>query len=199
MNLIYLKDIMMRTSFFTERIKNDLKESGISWKVALIFIPVAFFTFLFHEFGHWLAGEILGNDMVLSLNNSNSQNGHYIDQTHGLYISMGGPAFTILQAIIFLVLIEKIKTIYAYPAIFFAAFCRFFSIIFGGFSLQDEAKISSMLGIGAYTVAIIVMLVLFLIVWRSSYLLKNLKGIGYYFVLSTLSILLVIGINKLFE
>jgi len=198
MSLTYLNDIMKRANSIKERVKNDLIESKISWSVALIFIPIAFFTFLFHEFGHWLAGELLGNDMVLSLNNSNSQTGHYIDQTHGLYISMGGPAFTILQAIIFLVIIEKTKSIYAYPAVFFAAFCRFFSILFGGFSLQDEAKISSMLNIGAYTVAIIVMLVLFLIVWRSSYLLKNLKGIGYYLVLSTLSILIVIGVNKLF-
>ena len=111
---------------------------------------------------------------------------------------MGGPAFTILQAIIFLAIIEKSKSIYAYPVVFFAAFSRFFSVVFGGFSLQDEARISSMLDISIYTVAIIVLLVLFLIVWRSSYLLKlNLKAIGYFTILSTLSILLVIGVNEL--
>lgn len=184
--------------FFFERIKNDLIESQINWKIAFLFIPVAFLTFLFHEFGHWIVGEVLGNDMVLSLNNSTSCSGSYIGKTHNLYISMGGPAFTILQAVVFLVLIEITKSIYAYPFVFFAAFSRFFSIVFGGFSLQDEAKITSILDIGTYSVAVSVIFVLFIIVWRSDYLLKlNLKGIGYYTTLSTLSFLLVIGVNKL--
>jgi membrane protein DedA with SNARE-associated domain len=185
--------------FLPEKIKNDLIESSINWKVALLFIPVAFLTYLFHESGHWIVGEVLGNDMVLSLNSAFPRNGCYIDKTHELYSSMGGPVFTILQAIIFLAIIEKIKSIYAYPVVFFAAFSRFFSIIFGGFSLQDEAKISSLLDIGTYTVAVIVLLILLLFVLRSSYLLKlNMKAAGYYTVLSTLSILLVIVINELF-
>jgi len=185
--------------FLAERIKNDITESLINWKVALSFIPVAFLTYLFHESGHWIVGEILGNDMVLSLNNAAPQNGYYIGKTHELYSSMGGPVFTILQAIVFLAIIEKTKSIYAYPFVFFAAFSRFFSIVFGGFSRQDEAKISSILDIGTYTAAIIVIAILFLIVLRSSYLLKlNMKAIGYYTVLSTLSILVVIGVNELF-
>ncbi len=181
-----------------DSIKNDLAESKINWKVALIFIPVAFLTYLFHEFGHWITGEILGNDMVLSLNNATARSGYYLDKSHDLYISIGGPVFTIIQAIIFSTLIEKSKSIYAYPFVFFAAFCRFFSIVFGGFNQQDEARISVMLETGKYTVAIFVILVLFLIVWRSSYLLKlNLKAIGYHTILSTLSILLVIGVDEL--
>ncbi len=189
---------MNKIKFLTDRIKNDLTESRINWKVALLFIPVAFLSYLFHEFGHWIVGEILGNDMVLSLNNATARSGYYIEKTHDLYISMGGPAFTIIQAIIFLAIIEKTKSIYAYPFVFFSAFTRFFSIVFGGISLQDEARISSMLDMNIYTVPIIVLLVLFLIVRRSSYSLKlNLKAIGYFITLSTLSILLVIGVNEL--
>ena len=189
---------MNKIKFLTAGIKNDLTESKINWKVALLFIPVAFLTYLFHEFGHWIVGEILGIDMVLSLNNATARSGYYIEKTHNLYISLGGPAFTIIQAIIFLIIIEKTKSIYAYPFVFFAAFSRFFSVVFGGFSQQDEARISSMLDISIYTVAIIVLLVLFLIVLKSSYSLKlNLKAIGYFTILSTLSILLVIGVNEL--
>jgi hypothetical protein len=184
--------------FFAERIKNDLIESRINWSIAFLFIPVAFLTYLFHEFGHWLVGEVLGNDMILSLNNATSRSEHYINQTHNLYISLGGPVFTILQAAIFLVVIEITKSIYAFPFVFFASFSRFFSIVFGGFSLQDEARITSLLGIGTYSFAVIVILILFIITWRSCYLLKlNLKGIGYYTTLSTLCILIVIGLNKL--
>jgi len=48
---------------FSYRIRNDLKESQIDWKVMIAFIPIAFFTYLFHEFGHWTFGELLGNDI----------------------------------------------------------------------------------------------------------------------------------------
>jgi hypothetical protein len=189
---------MNEIKIFTNRIKDDLAASKINVRIALLFIPVGFLTYLFHEFGHWFIGEILGEKMVLSLNNASPWNGYYVEKTHELYILIGGPAFTILQAIIFWAVIKIKKSIYVFPFIFFAAFCRFFSIIFGGFNRQDEAKISSILNIGSYTAAIIVMIVLLLIVWRSSRLLKlNFKAISYYTVLSTISILLVIGVDAL--
>jgi hypothetical protein len=180
------------------RIKNDIAKSRITWKIAFLFIPVAFVTYLFHEFGHWVTGEVLGNDMVLGLNYSNARSGQYIDEPHNLYISMAGPAFTIIQAVVSLIFIEKAKSVYAYPFVFFAAFSRFFSIVFGGFSQQDEARIASLLNIGPYWAAIIVLILLGGILWSSSYLLQlNLKAVGYYTTLSTLCILLVIGLNKL--
>lgn len=184
--------------YFSHKIKSDLSESRINLKIIILFIPVAFLTYLFHEVGHWLAGELLGNDMVLSLNNAAPQSGYYIKEVHNLYVTMGGPAFTILQAVIFLLVIEITKSIYAYPFVIFAAFSRFFSDVFGGLSLQDEGRISEILHTGAYSASLAVILVLFLIVWRSSYLLKlNLKAIGYFTVLCTLGSLLVIGENKL--
>ncbi len=180
-----------------DRINNDLEESQINWKVALSFIPIAFFTYLFHELGHWTIGELLGNDMMLSLNSSNARTGVLIDDTHNLYISMGGPAFTILQALIFLLITIKTKSIYAYSVVFFAVFCRFFSIILGGFSQQDEARISSMLNTDKYLIAMIVLLVLFLIIWRCNRIMNlNIKAVGYFMTLSTLAILLVIGVNS---
>ena len=42
-----------KTNSPLDRIKNDLTESKINWKVALLMIPVALLTYLFHEFGHW--------------------------------------------------------------------------------------------------------------------------------------------------
>ncbi len=187
----------MIKSFFG-KINNDLKESKINWKLALWFIPIAFFTYLFHEFGHWSIGELLGNDMYLSLNSSNARSGVYISESHNLYISMGGPIFTILQAMLFLVITQKTKSIYAFSLVFFAAFIRFFSIIFGGFSMQDEARIASQLDVNNYLIAVIVLLILFIIVWRASRIIKlNMKAIGYFITLSTLAILLVIGINNI--
>ncbi|MFA5044872.1 MAG: hypothetical protein WC542_02945 [Paludibacter sp.] len=183
-----------------ERIKQDLKESKINWKVALFFIPLAFLTYLFHEFGHWTVGEVFGNSMTYSLNNAAPRNGYFINDSQALWSAMGGPAFTIIQALLFLFVTQKTKSIYSYSIVFFAAFTRFFSLLFGGLSLQDEAKISSMLNIHQYLVPLIVLLLLFLIVARSSRIMNlSLKAVGYFIVLSTLANLLVIGVSKLIE
>ncbi len=114
-------------------------ENKLSWKFMLLFIPVAYASYLFHEFGHWIIGEALGNNMLYSLNNVTPQSGHYIGASDEVLVSIGGPAFTILLSLFFLLIIEKYKTMYAYPVVFFQMFCRFFSLVFGGFGLQDEA------------------------------------------------------------
>ena len=144
-------------------IKEDLNESQINWEVCISFIPIAFFTYFFHEFGHWIIGELFGNEMTLGLNSCAPSSGHFINDSHALWSAIGGPAFTIIQALIFLVIIHKTKSIYAYSVVFFAIFSRFFSIVFGGLDLQDEAGIASLIGTNKYLIATIVLLILFMI------------------------------------
>ena len=173
-------------------------ENKLSLKLMLLFIPVAYASYLFHEFGHWIVGEILGNKMAYSLNNVWPRSGHYIDASHDLYVTMGGPAFTILLSLLFLLIIERYKTIYGYPVVLFQFVLRFLSLVVGGFAKQDEARISAILGLGTYTVAIIVLLILFLLVIRASYVLRvDLKKNSYLFTVSVLCDLLVIGSSKL--
>ena len=187
---------MSKTFYY--RISNDLKESQITLRVILFIIPIAFFTYLFHEFGHWTFGEFTGNDMTLGLNNSAPKNGYFINDSHALWSAIGGPLFTILQASIFLIVLKKTKSIYAYSIVFIAVFSRFFSIVFGGISLQDESRISSMLNINEYLIALIVLLILFILLWRSSRIMNlNLKAIGYFTTFGTFAMLVVIGLNEL--
>lgn len=163
-------------------------------RLYLLFFPIAYFSYLFHEFGHWIVGEMLGNEMILSLNFAWPKAGYYLNESHNLYVSLGGPAFTILLALASLLILEKHLTIYTYPVLFFQFVLRFFSLVFGGFSQQDEARISTLMGIGKYTVAIIVLLILLLIVLRASYKLKiDLKQNGYFFTMSILCQLMVIA------
>jgi len=163
-------------------------------RLFLLFIPVAYSSYLFHEFGHWIVGEVLGNDMVYSLNYVWPKAGYYIDKSHDLYVSIGGPTFTILLSIFFLFIIEKFALVYAYPFVFFQMVLRFFSSVFGGFSKQDEARIAAITGLWVYSVGIIVLLILFLIVLRASFILKiNLKHNYYFFTVSILCQLIVIG------
>ena len=173
-------------------------ENKIIVRLYLLLMPIAFISYLFHEFGHWTVGEILGNEMILSLNYCWPKAGHYINESHDLYVSIGGPAFTILLAMFSLLILEKYLTIYAYPVLFFQFVLRFFSLVFGGFSQQDEAGISRLTGIGTYTAALIVLSILILIVIRASYKLKiDLKQNGYFFTVSILCQLLVIATYKI--
>jgi hypothetical protein len=112
----------------------------IDMRFFLLFLPAAYVSYLFHEFGHWSVGEMLGNRMVYSLNYVWPRDGHYLQQSHELYVSIGGPTFSVLQTAFALIFIERCGTLFAYPFAFFPMFSRFFSVLLGGFSKQDEAR-----------------------------------------------------------
>lgn len=169
-------------------------------RLYLLFIPIAFFSYLFHEFGHWIIGEMLGNDMTYSLNYVSPKSGSYLKPEHNLYVSIGGPAFTILLALISFILVEIYRSVFFYAVLFFQFSLRSFSLVFGGFAKQDEARIAEIMGIGSYTVGILVIAVLFIIVLRSSFKLKiDLKQNGYFFTVSIIAQLIVIAVYNLFD
>jgi hypothetical protein len=180
--------------------ENKAKLFGYDLKLILLFIPVAYFSYLFHECGHWITGELLGNKMAYSLNYVYPESGQYIKAEHDVYVSIGGPAFSILQGLIAYLVIEIYRTLYAYPFLFFSFFVRFFSLAFGVFSRQDEARISELLGTGTYTVAVVVLIILIALVWGGSRRFKyRFKEISYFFLISTLCMLLVIGSYTIYD
>lgn len=181
-----------------DKIKIDLKECQIERKVILAFVPIAFATFLIHELGHWTFGEMAGNDMTISLNNTAPKNGVFIENSDALWSAIGGPVFTILQAVLCLLLTWATKSIYAYSMAFFAVFSRWFAIVFGGIDFQDEARIAAMLDWNKYLIVAMVLTILCLILWRCNQIMKlSKKGTGYFTVLGVFAILIVIGVNKL--
>lgn len=164
----------------------------------LLFIPAGYITYLFHESGHWLVGELLGNEMVFTLNGVWPAAGHYLDSSHALYVYLGGPVCTILQSVIVLLVIGWSGSMYAYPFVFFPVFTRFFSLLLGGFDKQDEAKIAALLDVGPYTIALIVLFVLLVILLWSGYKLRiGLKYYGYFMAVSPACLLMVIQTDKL--
>ena len=174
-----------------------MKNRDNKLKIVLIFILSAFFSNFFHEFGHWIVGEILGNDMLISINQVRPKSGEYIGNTE-LFVLCGGPIFTIILSITFLCLIEKYKILYFYPVIFYEFFSRLLTQILK-FDLQDEAKVSALLGvegIGKYAIAIIVLIILFLTTWRTSYVLKrNYKDNLFYCVVCIICLFLVVVLD----
>jgi hypothetical protein len=165
----------------------------------LLLIPAAYLSYLFHELGHWSVGEILGNEMAYSLNYAWPKSGGYVHPNDGVLVSMGGPAFSIVQSLIALLIIEKYHTVNAYPFAFFPMFSRYFSLVLGGFEKQDEAQIAIMLGTWRYLVALIVLVTLTAIVARcSSRLGIALRKNMFVITGSAVCQLLVIGTYKLF-
>ena len=168
-------------------------------RLMLMLLLAAYVSYLFHEFGHWLVGTLLGNEMSMSLNGAWPTSGVYLRESHSLPVRIGGPAFTILQAFVALVIIEKYKTRLAYPFLMFPLVFRVFSLALGEFRAQDEAGISATLGLGQYTVVIVICSILLGLVWRGSRTLKlNGSLVGRFIGACVVCMLTVIATHKLF-
>jgi hypothetical protein len=177
----------------------DIMKGQSIIRLMLVLLLAAYASYLFHEFGHWLVGTLLGNEMSMSLNGAWPTSGVYLKESHSLPVGIGGPAFTILQALIALVIIEKYRTLLAYPFLVFPLVFRVFSLTLGEFRAQDEAGISATLGLGKYTVVIVVCSILLGLVWRGSRTLKlNGSVITRFIGACLVSMLMVIATHKLF-
>jgi hypothetical protein len=169
-------------------------------QLALLLIVAAYAHNLFHEFGHWLVGTILGNQMSMNLDGTWPTSGGYLQGWHSPAVGIGGPAFSILMALIALIFVEKHRTAFAFPFLFFPLFARLFSLTLGNFAAQDEAGISASLGLGKYTVAIIVCSLLLALVWKGSLKLKfGFIALNGWAFGSTVCMMMVINTHKLFR
>jgi len=168
----------------------------IAW-LGFLLLAAAFAHNLFHEFGHWLVGTVLGNPMSMNLNFAWPTRGHYLAAWQAPIVSLGGPGFSILMALAALLVAEKYRAVGAYPFLFFPLFSRGFSLLFGGFAKQDEAVASADLGLGKYTVAIVVCSILLGLVWRGSTRLRQEpRAIGFWCVGGVAAQLILIGTTK---
>jgi hypothetical protein len=160
----------------------------------LLFIPAAFATYAWHDAGHRIIGECLGNAMTHGLNNVSPQAGHYLHASHALWVSIGGPAFSLLQAVVALLSIAWLGWRSAYPWAYFAAFNPAVALLPGGFGAQDEARIAALIGGWPYAVPLVVLGALMAItMWCSRRLSIGLRTNLNVAVASTACRLLVIG------
>lgn len=140
----------------------------IDLKYVLIVLCAVFFSTLFHEVAHWSMGEILGNDMYTSLNSAGPISGHYIQKWHTHAVTLAGPLFTILQAILFYFLLNKYPKKELYPFLLFPFAMRFWAGLANLLGPNDEGRLGLSLGIGLLTLSIIVSCFLFFLAFKSS-------------------------------
>ncbi|SIS47369.1 hypothetical protein SAMN05421766_102126 [Zobellia uliginosa] len=146
-----------------------MNQQRINGKYIFISIVAVSFTWLLHEFTHWLTSESLGYDSIMRLNSVSFAEGQEPTEWHKIYISATGPLITIFQAIIaFITLKTKGWNKYIYPFIFVPLYTRSLAGIMNFINPNDEGRISEFLGIGLFTISIIVSGFLFFLVFKIS-------------------------------
>lgn len=126
------------------------------------------FTWFIHEFAHWLTFELLGYEAVMTINITSPLNAESISDWHRIFISSSGPIVTIIQGIIaFILLKDYWKKLY-YALLFTAFYMRFLAGIMNFINPNDEGRISAFLGIGTFTLPVLVSAFLFFLLYTIS-------------------------------
>lgn len=131
-----------------------MTRQGVTFQL-LIFV-ITPLTFLVHEFGHWLTGELLGYSMQFSLNLVTPLAGQQPTPGELLMISIAGPAMTILQGLLAWWMIRRGGGLPWYAVLYVATFHRFAAAFVSLFHPNDEARISQMLSLGTWTLPVLV-------------------------------------------
>ncbi len=146
-----------------------MEDKKITLKYILAVIGAVIFTWLIHEFAHWFTSISLGYESIMRLNSVSYLDGENPTDWHRMIVSAAGPIVTILQAIVtFLFLRSQNWNKYIYPLLFTAFYMRFLAGQMNIINPNDEGRISAFLGIGTYTLPIVVCGFLFYLVYAIS-------------------------------
>lgn len=132
----------------------------MNWRHIPLFIVVTIVTYLVHEGAHWLAGEMLGYDMWVNVNSAGLASGEYRSEWHQQLVSAAGPLMTLTQAVTAFVFVRKFKAISAFAILFAALMMRFVAMLVSLNNPNDEARVSEWLGLGPWTLHILIVAIL---------------------------------------
>lgn len=132
---------------------------------ALLFF-VGLGTFFVHELAHWIAGVALGYEMLATPNHVWSKSP--IGTLDGALISSAGPLITIAQALVGFLLVAKRGSKIGFALLYMAFFMRAVAAGISIFNPNDEARVSQMLGLGTWTIPLIVVISLFALLFSAS-------------------------------
>jgi hypothetical protein len=126
------------------------------------------FSWLIHELAHYFAGVLLGYDMAMTLNTAYPVNGHYAKDWHNQVISAAGPIITIIEGIIVFVLMRNGRRAMLYTFLFTCFYMRLLAGIISFLNPNDEARISKAIGLGTFTLPVLVVALLFYTIYKTS-------------------------------
>lgn len=139
------------------------------FRYAGVVLLVVCFSWGIHELAHWLAATALGYEAVMTLNTVYLKSGEYKQDWHWILVSGIGPLITILQAlVVYWWLRQKGWNANLYPFLLLTLYTRLLAGFMNLFNLNDEGRISHFLGIGDFTLSIIVSAFLGVLVYKVS-------------------------------
>ncbi|GAB5399271.1 MAG: hypothetical protein Aureis2KO_08560 [Aureisphaera sp.] len=146
-----------------------MKDRSINGKYILVAVLAVIGTWIIHEFAHWLTSELLGYESIMRLNGVAPVEGESPTENHKAIISISGPIITVLQGLVFFLLIQRNQwNKYLYPFLFTAFYMRFLAGGMNFIEVNDEGRVSEFLGLGTFTLSIVVSVLLFFMVYRVS-------------------------------
>jgi len=143
-----------------------LRDKKVSFGYILVTFVAVLGTWILHEFAHWLTSELLGYQAIMRFNTVSPLGEEAQLPWHSVVISSSGPIITVVQAlIIYLFLQLKGWNKYLYPFLFTTFYMRLLAGFMNIINLNDEGRIGVFLGIGTFTLPVIVSGSLFLMVY----------------------------------
>jgi len=117
------------------------------------------FSFVIHEFSHWVTGELLGYDMRMTLNKAYPLSGAFKETWHYTLVSAIGPVITLIQSFCAFSIIKNTHNKQFYPFLFSSFYLEFLSGVMNFRNANDLGRISETFGLGLFTIPIIIVLI----------------------------------------
>lgn len=156
-------------------------------------VAIGLATYLAHEGAHWLMGEALGYPMRYGLNRVAAT----VPTTarDAALISAAGPVLTIMQGVVAFLVVRRRGSATAFAVLLWAAFMRAVASGISLFMPNDEARVSEALGLGTWTLPLLVTGVLVVLAWIAARRMRVgwRSGLICYVVLSIVSAAIVGG------
>ena len=142
-----------------------MTDKKLTFNYILVVTVAVIFTWVIHEFAHWLTSGLLGYETIMRLNGTSPANGENVNDWHKIFISASGPIVTILQGLMaFIILKNQTWNKYIYPLLFTAFYMRLLAGLMNFVNPNDEGRIGAFLEIGIFTLPLIVSGLLFYMV-----------------------------------
>ena len=160
----------------------------------LVLLLTGIASFLVHEFAHWLTGWMLGYEMVATLN-SVTPLGSVTPRDLAL-IAGAGPLLTVGQGLLGFWLVGKSRSHLGFALLYIAFFMRLVAAGVSVFNPNDEAKLGQLLGLGTWTLPVLVVGgLLALVVVASRRLQLKLRDQLLCYVVASVAVTLVVGVD----
>lgn len=153
-------------------------------------------TFLVHEFAHWITGVALGHDMVATPNHVWSR--APMSTWDQALVSAAGPLVTVVQGVVGFWLVGSRRSLFGFALLYMAFFMRLLAAGISLFNPNDEARISQLLGLGAWTLPVAVVVgLLVLLVSASRRLQLGVRDQFFCYLTASIVVSLIVGADMM--